>query len=303
VTGMDMIFDFLTYLGDVRNYSRNTIVSYQTDLLQFASFCNQRKLGLTDVASADARTYVRSLKECGLHSESSINRALSCLRSFYAYLWDREITQCNPFADISVRRREDHLPSVLTKNEVNELLSLTYDDFPSSRDHLLFCFLYDTGCRISEALSVTEEMVEMERRQIRIKGKGNKTRYVFFTSETKAALAYYLPLKHQLQREKGIADKNLLSLIFCANSGKQLPLSTVHTIFNTYKLRLGWQKDFTPHVLRHSYATHLLENGADIRMVQEMLGHASISTTQIYTHVTQQRLAKVVSMCHPHGRK
>jgi site-specific recombinase XerD len=110
-------------------------------------------------------------------------------------------------------------------------------------------------------------------------------------------------MKREMQRERGIVDPTVLDLLFVSNKGMRLPMSTVHTMFDTYRLRLGWQKDFTPHVLRHSFATDLLEHGADIRTVQEMLGHKSISTTQIYTHVTQQRLAMVVKECHPHGRK
>jgi len=300
---MELFEAYLTYLKDVRLYSKDTIVSYRTDLEEFSRFLDGYHLEVKDVTRQDAELYVRDLREDDIHKEVSINRALSALRGFYAWLWERGETEGNPFLDMSVKRIQDHLPSVLSEDEVNALLSLPYDDFPSTRNMLLFSFLYDTGCRISEALSVTVDMVEMEERKIRITGKGSKMRYVFFTPRTKSLIGYYLPLKKQLQEEKGITDSRLLSLLFCSDKGKELPLSTIHTMFETYKLRLGWQKDFTPHVLRHSYATHMLEHGADIRLVQEFLGHASISTTQIYTHVTQQRLARLVKDCHPHGKE
>lgn len=300
---MDLVEEFLIYLKDLRSYSAHTVTAYGTDIREFGTFCVSLNLDYPEVAVQDARMYIGSLRSSGEHSEASINRALSALRTFYAYLWDRKIVTKNPFSDIAVHASRDHLPSVLTPEEVHQLLSLPHDDFPSSRDHLLFLFLFDTGCRISEALSVTEEMLEMDARRIRIIGKGGKTRYVFFTETAKNAIAEYLPRKRELQQEKGVSDPQELSLLFVSNKGKRLPMSTVHTMFDSYRLRLGWQKAFTPHVLRHSFATDLLEEGADIRTVQEMLGHASISTTQIYTHVTQQRLLKVVKDCHPHGRK
>lgn len=293
---MDEIEDYMLYLKDVRGYSEHTVISYRADILQFVSSLKNKDI--FSVERDDAQWYIRSLLEDDVHHQASINRALSSLRGFYGYLWNRKAMAGNPFADISVKRVQDHLPSVLSKEEVRQLLSLPCDDFSSTRDILLFSFLYDTGCRISEALAVRENELEMERRRLRITGKGDKMRYVFFTERTKSMLFRYLPMKRQLQMEKGVRD----SILFCSIHGKQLPLSTVHTMFDTYKLKLGWQKDFTPHVLRHSYATHMLDNGADIRVVQEMLGHASISTTQIYTHVTQKRLKRVVDDCHPHGK-
>jgi len=300
---MDYLEDFLLYLRDVRNYSPHTVISYATDIRTFFAFCQENHMLPEEVSIVDARMYVGSLRESGKHGDTSVNRALSSLRTFYNYLWDNKIVTKNPFMDMASHASNDHLPSVLSPQEVRQLLSLPYHDFPSARDHLLFSFLYDTGCRISEALSVTEDLLELGERQVRIVGKGSKMRYVFFTESTKKAILEYLPLKHALQGEKGVLDPLERSLVFVSNKGKRLPMSTVHTIFETYRLRLGWQKDFTPHVLRHSYATDLLENGADIRTVQEMLGHKSISTTQIYTHVTQKRLAEVLKECHPHGRK
>lgn len=286
---------FFAYLRHIKGSSEKTILAYGSDLARLKEFLQTMDLDLMEMAPADARLYVRHLTGENTYSESSVNRMLSSSRSFFAYALKHELVKVNPFSLISLRRSRSTLPTVLTVAEVVALLSLSYEDFPSTRNMLLFSLLYDSGCRISEMLSVSEEDVQNGSRQIRITGKGKKVRYVFFTERTQRLITYYLSVKH--------ARFGRTEYLFCSDSGKQLPQSTVGSIFARYKQTLGWQKSFTPHVLRHSYATHMLDNGSDIRLVQELLGHASISTTQIYTHVSQKRLAKVYASCHPHGRK
>ncbi|MGH0053564.1 MAG: tyrosine-type recombinase/integrase, partial [Sphaerochaetaceae bacterium] len=234
------------------------------------------------------------LKMENQYSETTMNRKISCVRSVYTVLCKRGVCTVNPFFLIATHRTQNHLPTVLSVKEVVQLLSQPYSDFSSTRAILLFTLLYDTGCRISEVLGITEGEIEWNERRIRVLGKGAKIRYVFFTKHCAQLMHIYLSLKH---------ERFSCPFLFCSNKGKQLPMSTVGSMFATYRRRLGWQKQFTPHVLRHTYATHLLDNGADIRMVQELLGHASISTTQIYTHVSKERLAQVYETCHPHGRK
>ncbi|WP_281047909.1 tyrosine-type recombinase/integrase [Sphaerochaeta pleomorpha] len=296
------ILRFLDFLTNVQMASVHTQVSYRGDLALLGSFC--KGLGITPIqmAEPDARQFVRFLigKD---YSEATVNRIISATRSFFAHAVKSRICMVNPFGLISLRKAQNHLPSVLTVGEVVQLLSLEYDDFTSTRNQLLFTLLYDTGCRISEALSINEADIDYQRQRIPIVGKGNKVRYVFFTPRTARLLSYYLSLKHERQDRQQVTDARQRAILFCSDAGKQLPMSTVGSIFHTYKRKLGWQKDFTPHVLRHSYATHMLDNGADIRLVQELLGHSSISTTQIYAHVTQKRLAGVYVSCHPHGRK
>ncbi|HKL59796.1 MAG TPA: tyrosine-type recombinase/integrase [Sphaerochaeta sp.] len=291
----EVVQAFLDYHRHIKGSSSHTLKAYASDLAKLMLFLRGLKCGLLEMKAPDARQYVRYLTTEQSYSESTVNRMLSSARSFYCYALRNTQVSANPFSLISLKKSRSTLPSVLTVSEVVQLLSLSYEDFPTTRNMLLFCMLYDTGCRISEMLSVTDGDVSNNDRQIRVLGKGKKIRYVFFTERTKSLLCYYLSLKHSLF---GRTER-----LFCSDSGKQLPQSTVGSIFARYRQTLGWQKSFTPHVLRHSYATHLLDNGADIRLVQELLGHASISTTQIYTHVSQKRLAKVYASAHPHGRK
>lgn len=286
---------FLDYHKHIRGSSGHTLKAYASDMARLSLFLQGLGCSLLEMAPPDARLYVRYLTTEQPYSESTVNRMLSSARSFYSHALRNSLVEVNPFSLISLKKSRSSLPSVLTVGEVVQLLSLSYEDFPSTRNMLLFSMLYDTGCRISEALAITEEDVSAQKGEIRVVGKGKKVRYVFFTERTADLITYYLSLKHSLFGKTG--------RLFCSDSGKELPQSTVGSIFARYRQTLGWQKSFTPHVLRHSYATHLLDNGADIRLVQELLGHESISTTQIYTHVSQKRLAKVYSSCHPHGRK
>jgi len=289
-----LIPTFLQTQKSLRSLSEHTLLAYERDLLQLQAYVSTLGVSLLQLTREDARMYVRYLVKEKHYSQASINRKISCARSFYSSLLKHEAISSNPFSLIAVHRRQDRLPSVLTVQETAALLGLPYADFPSTRAMVVFTLLYDTGCRISELLSIQEQDVEWEQRRIRVLGKGRKERYVFFTERCKNLMTYYLHLK----RER-FSCPHLL----CSNKGKQLPMSTVGSMFAVYRKRLGWQKPFTPHVLRHTYATHLLDNGADIRLVQELLGHQSISTTQIYTHVSQERLARVYEYSHPHGRK
>lgn len=289
------IEQFLVYLGDVLGYSPLTITAYGRDLDVFCLYLQERKTALVEVRMEDARQYVRYLVSTRKLSGSSVNRMISSCRSFYGHARQIGLVKDDPFALITVRKSENKLPSSLSVEQVVALLSFPSNDFPSLRDQVLFAVLYDTGCRISEALAIGEADLEFDRRRVRVLGKGEKMRYVFFTASTKALILRYLDAKHQ--------QFPLCRHLLCSNRGNVLPMSTVGSIFSSYRRQLGWQVSFTPHVLRHTYATHLLDNGADIRMVQELLGHASISTTQIYAHVSRQRLAKVYESCHPHGRK
>ncbi|WP_320121181.1 site-specific tyrosine recombinase/integron integrase [uncultured Sphaerochaeta sp.] len=289
-----LIQEFLETQKQIRNLSDHTLLAYRRDLEQLAAYFSSLGIGLKEAGREDGRMYLRYLKFDNHYSETTVNRKISCVRTFYTSLCKRGVCSVNPFSLVATHRSQKHLPTVLTVNEVAQLLSQSCDDFRSARSISLFTLLYDTGCRISEVLGIKEESIEWDKRRIRVLGKGSKSRYVFFTNHCREVLQTYLSLKR---------ERFDCPFLFCSIQGKQLPMSTVGSMFATYRRRLGWQKQFTPHVLRHTYATHLLDNGADIRLVQELLGHASISTTQIYTHVSKERLARVYASCHPHGRK
>ena len=288
---------FISYIASERKLSDNTVISYRSDVEEFLQYMDLRALTLNDFTLHDARDYVRTLKL--EWAEKSVKRKISAVRSFFGFLLRRGVVRDNVFSSISLSQGSFHLPSVLSESEVRQLLAYRGKGFDGERDHFLFMFLYNTGARISEALSVDVDMIEKGQRRIRIRGKGGKPRFLFLSPVTMDALEDYLVTRRQILEAKGNAQEKAL---FISSRGNRLPFSSAHVIFTEVRDALGWQKEFTPHTLRHTYATHLLDNGADIRVVQALLGHESISTTQIYTHVSRSGLHKVYDECHPHAR-
>ncbi len=295
---MKEIEDFLAYIGDVRGLAENTVKSYRVDLEEWALFLSKTGLDVSSFTRSDAAAYTREMM--AEFSERSVLRKLTALRTFYGYLERRGVIDSDPFSTISMRRKESRLPSVLTEEEVRTLLSLPRSSFKEERDHMLFLLIYNTGMRIAEALSVDVGDVELDKRRILITGKGSKERFVFFSPSTVDEIRVYLSRRDDYLRERGIDDERAF---FIGKRGGRLPFSSAHIIFDEYRARLGWQKEFTPHTLRHSFATHMMDRGADIRLVQELLGHESISTTQIYTHVSRRRLKSVYDGTHPHAKE
>ena len=295
---MGFVEEFIEYIRDVRRLSDNTVKSYATDLKEWQRYMRDRSLSPVDFTSEDAALYAEYLQD--EFAERSVLRKLTALRTFYEYLEKRSVVHSDPFAEISMRQKARRLPSVLTEDEVHELLSIPRHSFQDERDHMLFLFIYNTGCRIAEAVSVNVRDIEYSKRRIRIIGKGSKERYVFFSPSTEGELQNYIVSRNEYLASLGRSEEEAL---FIGDKGGRLPFSSAHIIFDKYRSLLGWQKEFTPHTLRHSFATHMMDRGADIRLVQELLGHESISTTQIYTHVSRSRLKKVYDETHPHARE
>lgn len=293
----DWLAMFLSYISSERKLSQHTVTAYGSDIEEFLQYMALRGLTYEDFSLHDARDYVRTLKL--EWAEKSVKRKISAVRTFFGFLLRRGIVADNVFSSISLSQGSFHLPSVLSESEVGELLSYMGKGFDGERDHFLFMFLYNTGARISEALGVDVDMIEKGQRRIRIRGKGGKVRYIFLSPVTMDALEEYLKARAKVLEAKGNAQEKAL---FISSRGNRLPFSSAHVIFTEVRNALGWQKEFTPHTLRHTYATYLLDNGADIRVVQALLGHESISTTQIYTHVSRSGLHKVYDECHPHAR-
>ena len=295
---MQEIENYINYIESVRSLSANTVKSYKNDLEEFSQYIANRGISIFDFLKEDAREYIRYLKS--QYKERSILRKTTSIRVFYEYLLKSNEVIENPFGQISMRKTSTRLPSVLSEDEVKELLSIERNSFLEERDHMLFLFLYSTGCRISEALSIDVDHIEFSERRVRVVGKGDKERYLFLPKKTISDLNSYLEKrKLYLIEKRNIEEKAL----FIGNSGRRLPFSSSHIIFDKYRSVLSWQKEFTPHTLRHSFATHMMDRGADIRLVQELLGHDSISTTQIYTHVSKAKLKKVYEETHPHSGK
>lgn len=295
---MDLIDGFISYISSVRALSENTVKNYAIDLEQWRRYMRDRDLDPVSFTKEDAALYAEYIEE--QFSERSVLRKLTALRTFYGYLERKGEVKSDPFRDISMRQKSRRLPSVLTEDEVKELLSIERHSFQDERDHMLFLFIYSTGCRISEAISVDVDAIEFPKRRILIRGKGGKERFVFLPVSTVGEIRDYLDKRSAFLSEKGISGEKALLV---GDKGGRLPFSSAHIIFDRYRALLGWQKEFTPHTLRHSFATHLMDRGADIRLVQELLGHESISTTQIYTHVSRGRLQKVYEETHPHAKE
>ena len=292
------IDSFLSYLKDVQGYSEKTVISYAHDLKRLDEFLVSHDLGVSEMVYEDARAFVADLYDQNL-SHASINRILSGNRMFFRSLLENSVVKVDPFKRVSGAKNTRKIPTVLAREEIEMILSCPTDDYTSFMEVTMFNLFYSTGCRLSEVMDMKIQDIDFDRRRILVTGKGNKQRFVFLTNRAKEMLIKYLPQRKEvLSRLRAEDDGTVL----INSKGKKLPLSTVHSIFDKYRLRLGLSKKFTPHVFRHSFATHLIDNDSDIRVVQVLLGHESIGTTQIYTHVTGKRLEEVYRNSHPHGR-
>ena len=288
----------LSYLKDVQGYSEKTVISYAHDLKRLDEFLVSHDLGVSEMVYEDARAFVADLYDQNL-SHASINRILSGNRMFFRSLLENSVVKVDPFKRVSGAKNTRKIPTVLAREEIEMILSCPTDDYTSLMEVTMFNLFYSTGCRLREVMDMKIQDIDFDRRRILVTGKGNKQRFVFLTNRAKEMLGQYLPQRNEvLSRLRAEDDGTVL----INSKGKKLPLSTVHSIFDKYRLRLGLSKKFTPHVFRHSFATHLIDNDSDIRVVQVLLGHESIGTTQIYTHVTGKRLEEVYRNSHPHGR-
>lgn len=299
----DHIAAYVSYLLEVRHVSDLTAISYRHDLELFNSFLVKRGIGILEVTPMDARRYGAALIHTDGYKPATINRRLSTLRGFYRHLMKNGLCQTNPFGRIESSPRYRRLPEVISRQEIERLLSIPFHDFLGLRDSVMFHLFYSTGCRLSELLAVNIDDLELEDERLLVHGKGNRQRYVFLNPSTKSLVSYYLEQRSVFQAEQGTTGGPDSHALLLGSRGKRLSASSVHSIFEKYRRLLGLRTRFTPHMLRHSFATHMLDNDSGIRIVQELLGHASISTTQIYTHVTKERLRSVYEHSHPHGRK
>ncbi|MBR6347722.1 MAG: tyrosine-type recombinase/integrase [Spirochaetales bacterium] len=290
---------FLKYLKEVRGYSEKTVVSYAHDLRRLDDFLVSHGLTLQEMVFEDARAFTADLYDQEL-SHATINRILSANRTFFHHLRENGTVTSDPFRRVSGAKNTRKIPTVLAPEEVEKILGSPVTDYTSLMEVTMFNLFYSTGCRLSEVLGMKLGDMDLKERRILVTGKGSKQRYVFLTVRALDMIRTYLPERQKVLEKAGIENEDT---VLVNAKGKQLPLSTVHSIFDKYRDRLCLSKKFTPHVFRHTFATHLIDNNSDIRVVQVLLGHESIGTTQIYTHVTGKRLEEVYRKSHPHGRK
>ena len=293
---MQRIFDrYVNYLDSERNASPYTIRNYTTDILAFFGFLKSKDIAsLHQVDKQIVRDYLASLVKQGF-VKVSISRKLSAIRSFYRYLMREEIIESSPVADTAFPKLDKRLPDFLSKKEVLKLLNTPDINTPQGkRDRAILELLYASGLRVSEVVNLDIDMVNLDTREIRVYGKGSRERVVLVGEPAAAALFIYV----SQARASLLAGKKSRAL-FVARGGRRLVERRVQRLLGRYALAAGIKKRVYPHMLRHTFATHLLDGGADLRVVQQLLGHADLSTTQIYTHVTRSQARKVYLSAHP----
>ena len=293
---MQEVFNkYINYLEAERNASPYTVRNYTHDLLDFFNFLKSKKItSLNEVDKHVVRDYLSYLVKEGF-VKTSIARKLSAIRSFYRYLLREKIVATSPVATTSSPKLDKRLPSFLTPEETVRLLEAPDLSTPQGqRDRALMELLYASGIRVSELVGLDMGQVNLDTDEIRVLGKGAKERMVLMGKPAAAALSLYL----EQGRAKLLGEKRSHAL-FVNRDGGRLTERSVQRTLGKYTRVAGISKRVHPHTLRHTFATHLLDGGADLRVVQELLGHASLSSTQIYTHVTKSQAKKVYLSAHP----
>lgn len=288
---------YLSYLRSVRNLSEQTIHSYRSDLDAFLLWLQERGEEIDTVDSRTLRRYVRELGSRGA-APATVNRHISALNGLFKYQMRFGGRSANPMEAVRSLRLRRSLPEVLFEDEIGEILDFEAETFPEHRDKVLLELLYSAGCRISELLGIDVDSIAFKRRSVLVRGKGGKDRFVFLNDHTYQAIAEYVPMRRELLKRKGISDEKALIL---NQRGTRLTQRGAALLLEKRLRALEVAKRVSPHTFRHSFATHMLDRGADIRVVQELLGHSSLSTTQVYTHLGMSRLKEVYARAHPHG--
>ena len=295
-----LVLDFLAYLEFERGLSRNTLDAYRTDLLQFGRFLDERDVSALEAQPSDIADFLEALARGdgdgrSPASPATIHRKSACLRSFYRHLRRDGLLEGDPTATLSTPRRARKLPQVLTRGEVEKLLSQPRGTEPSAlRDRALLELMYACGLRASEAIGLELMDVDVQEGVLRARGKGSKERIVPIGQAALKALRIYLE-RGRPALVKGAPEAHL----FVNFRGGQLTRQGLYKIVRRHAVTAGLADQMSPHTLRHTFATHLLAGGCDLRSVQEMLGHADVSTTQLYTHLSSERLKDVYFRAHP----
>ncbi len=291
--------EFLTYLKVGNHYSAHTLESYGLDLRQFLQFLEEEKISnLETVDHLLLRKYLSNLKQAGL-AKSSITRKIACLRTFFKFLSKQGYLAENPVLGLASPRREKRLPAFLYPEEINAFLKMPDQSSGLGiRDQAILEIFYSGGLRLQEVVNLKMEDLDLSRGYLRVFGKGSKERMVPIGGVARRILLRYLTevRPELLTKSPNIAFQNN---VFLNYQGTRLSGRSIQRLVHKYLKKLSLDRKISPHSLRHTFATHLLENGADLRVVQELLGHVDISTTQIYTHVTKERIRSVYLNSHP----
>ncbi len=287
------LYIFLSYLKNERNYSSHTIDAYKRDINQLVTWLTADKI--KDIGEREIRSWLAA--QLKSHKRTTVSRKLASLRSFFNFLEREGLVDQNPCEFISTPKIPRPLPVSLTVDEAFTLADApSGDDFLSIRDKAIIELLYSSGIRVSEMTGLNLNDLDISQGIIRVTGKGNKERIVPFGQKALLALKDYLALRTDILRQKRRIEEQA---VFLNRSGKRLTRRSVARIITKYRVSTGIMQPVTPHTLRHTMATHLLESGADLRTIQELLGHKSLTTTQQYTHLDLKHLAGVYDKAHP----
>ena len=273
-----LIEDYEKYLSLERNYSQNTVSAYLNDVNHFNIFIKKDLLRITP---DDIRLYLKHINNL---TNKTISHNISSLKSFYNYLEAIELISYNPTNEIDRPKLEQKIPTYLTLDEVSKLLDIKIENEYNARDKAILELLYSSGIRISELTSMELSNIDLDECLIRIMGKGSKERIIPLGDYAIDAL------KNYLNNYRHLLSKKNTTYVFLNNRGGQLSRQFIFKTIKNYAIKKGIKKNISPHTLRHTFATHLLKNGADLRIIQELLGHENLSTTQIYTHLSNEKL-------------
>ena len=293
------IEEFKNYVLKQKNYSVNTLKNYEIDIIEFKSYIDEIGANYKDVNYDLIKDYLVILYDKNL-SRNTIARKLSSLRSFYKYLFNNDVIKSNPFIYVSTPKKEKRLPKYLGVDELETIFNTPCINMPlGQRDRLILEILYATGIRVGELVNIKISDIDFYNKEIRILGKGNKERIVPFGDYCLDAINMFINDGRKILLEK---HHTMCDYLIINEHGKQITTRGVELLLDNIVKKAALKKHVSPHMLRHSFATHLLNEGCDIRTVQELLGHESLESTEIYTHVSNEHLREVYLKCHPRNK-
>jgi len=296
MTLSEQIARFYQYLETEKQYSSHTLKNYQRDITAFLVYCEQQSIDdFSQLDSAHIRSFVASRHRQGLAGRS-LQRNLSALRSLFHYLNKQRLLSANPAKGVRAPKTPRKLPEVLTVDQLDQLLHIRSDDILSIRDKAMMELMYGCGLRLSELVGLDLKKIDAKQQKISVIGKGEKQRELPYGGKAKEALQGWLSVRSQLADSEEQA-------VFVSQRGQRLKQRSIQQRMKKWAIKQELECDLYPHKLRHSFASHILESSGDLRAVQELLGHENLSTTQIYTHLDFQHLAKVYDDAHPRARK
>ena len=287
------INNFFNFIKNQKKFSSHTIRAYKTDLIQFIDCIGEEKL-IVNINKYDLHEYIITISKN--ISSKTLSRRIASLKSFFKFLLDEKIISINVTKSIRIPKTEKKLPNYLSKTEIREFFEKTINEIKiSSRDLLIIDILYSTGIRVSECCSIQNQDISLSKKTIKIMGKGNKNRLVVFGSKTKVNILNYL-------KECKNNKSEFLFPSFYKNKSGPITSRTIYNIVKKYIKLVSNNEKLGPHSLRHSFATHLLQSGSDLMAIKDLLGHESLSSTQIYTHLDTERMKKTYKQSHPHAK-